>query len=1789
MLIDLQRERSRAAIALLVLLVGLAIGSDNLRAEGDVYQVGVAKVDITPDYPIRLNGFGGRREESEGTTQPIWAKAIAVGADSDRPVILVTLDSLGIRQTMVDEIARRLKEKAGIERDRVIVTFSHSHTTPKVNGACDTIFSTPIPPEHQLHIDRYTKELTDAIEAVALNTLASRSPALLSWGVGQVGFAKNRRTPGGPVDHDLPMLVIKSEDGSIRAILVTYACHCVTLSDNKISGDWAGFAQRAIEANHPGAIALTSIGCGSDSNPDSGVTGDKVAAAAEQGGQIAAEVERLLGGPLKPLSGPVTTTLNKIDLPLKPLPTREQLEATAAAGGPAGYNATFQLEKIKRGEPLQTSLDYPVQTLTFGDSLAMVFLGGEVCVDYSSRLKKELDSKRVWLHGYANDFCAYIPSERLLKEGGYGGGAETVYFALPNTLAQGLEEKIIAEVHRQLPADYLRTPESNDVGNSRSTTVEEALAKFQIAEGYVIEAVAAEPLVADPVAIDFGPDGRLWVAEMPDYTRYADEEFEPHGSVRALVDRDGDGRYDAATTYADGLRFPTDVKAWKKGVIVCDAPDVIFFEDTDGDGRADKRTTLLSGFATHNAQARVNSLRWGLDNWLYGACGLFGGTITTSSGKVAELGERDFRFRPGSGELEPVAGRTQQGRARDEWGNWFGCENGSLVDHYPLIERYVSRNPLAPPPPAEIALVWGEANRKLYPIGTPSIFALSGSPGFPTSACGLEIYRDDLLGKDFSNNAFVAEPVNQLVHRRILTPRGTTFSAVRAKSETRAEFLASTDPWFRPVQVRTGNDGCLYVVDMHRAVIEHPKFIPAEVLQKADPMAGQAEGRIYRIRPEVVAPRSVPRLDQLTPAELAAQLESPNGPLRDLAQQILVETKCLEVTPQLEHLVRESPRSATRLQALCTLDGLKSLSSEIVLAALADKDARVQRHAVRVAEPRLAAEPAMLDAVEALASHTDSQVRLQVAYSLGAVAGDVAADALAEIAIHASNDPYLLNAVWTTLRRDNVCQIAERVLGQIPADAPASALTEPLISTMFAIGPPEEIDHFLSTIKPGSGNFPANWHLEVAARWLDSPRDYSAEARERMVAIVTAAKDLAADTTVAAPRRRLAIRAILAGSNAPADLLSVVAPLLGAQNSPEIQLLAFEKLAKIGSDEAAQPLLDAWPTLTPAIRSQAFDLVLGKAPWVNLLLERVASGTIPVADFDTLQRERLLKHADKEIRKAAASALAGGLDSNRTRIVDHYLETLVAGDPGHGRELFLRHCSACHRLEGKGFQVGPDLAALSSYNPRALVESILDPNRAVDERYRSYTLVNTNGLVMAGILTGETGTSLTMLENGGKLRTMLRADVEMLESTGKSLMPEGFERDLNPTDVCDLISYLTSAAIPPKTIAGNQPETAVPDADGTVWLTAGTAEIFGNEITFETPFQNIGYWHAANDYAAWTVKLPDNGEYQVYLSWACADDTAGDSFVIEAGGLTLSEQVAGTGGFDRYQLRTLGKLRLPAGESRIIVRPQGTKKQHALMDLYGLFLVPKGGNVDRVRLLGTPESDAAAQVARLTAGLAVGQPAEYERIPEIWQVAIEAGRRNQSHEILRVLELALPQQSERLEDWQSVVIGGGIINGLSQIGQSPKQRIEHLITDHRDLQERWRNVMPLATAMADNSSVKKGTRYDALRILGANSWENAGATLTKYLGEGIDPELQMGAVSGLVDLNTPEASTEIIRALAHLNDKNRQLAVQGLMRTEHGQRQLAAAVKSGEIQQSLLTAEELEGLSRGGRGGRSGQ
>jgi neutral ceramidase len=451
------------------LVASIAISTSFVSAaEPTQVPVGVAVVDITPDYPIRMVGYESRKTESEGIASRLKARALAIGGDDGidgGPAVLVAVDNCAVGSKVVEEVAARLNKQAKLQRERFVVCSTHTHCAPALSSGLDFIFGDPLPPDQRSRIERYTRELTDAIEKAALLALAARAPASLAWGQGRAGFAANRRVlkdgrwvnfgvnPNGPVDHSVPVLRAIDATGKVKAVLFGYACHCTTLGGefNKICGEWAGYACDEIEQQSPGAVALAIIGCGADANPEPRRNLDD----AKQHGAVAGrEVDRLIKSTLTPLPGRITSRFKRIELPLEPLPSRAKLEGQTKQRGAAGFFARTLIERLDRGESLPTTVPYVVQTWCFGDDMAMVFLAGEVVVDYALRLKWEIDSERIWIAAYSNDVPCYIPSKRILSEGGYEADFSMIYYGHPSRFAPATEDLIIQTAHALLPAPF---------------------------------------------------------------------------------------------------------------------------------------------------------------------------------------------------------------------------------------------------------------------------------------------------------------------------------------------------------------------------------------------------------------------------------------------------------------------------------------------------------------------------------------------------------------------------------------------------------------------------------------------------------------------------------------------------------------------------------------------------------------------------------------------------------------------------------------------------------------------------------------------------------------------------------------------------------------------------------------------------------------------------------------------------------------------------------------------------------------------------------------------------------------------------------------------------------------------------------------------------------------------------------------------------------------------------------------------------------------------------------------
>ena len=424
-----------------------------LAAMAADYRAGVAKINITPKELIWLSGYASRTKPAEGTLQDLYAKALAIEDKKGTRVVIVTTDLVGLPRGITDAVAARLGKEHGIERGRVVFNSSHTHTGPVIHGNLSTMYF--LAPEMEAKVAAYARELTENLFSVAASALGQLKPANVRYYEGKAGFAINRRqaaaagmrigvNPQGPVDHSVPVMVVSGGDGKPFAVLFGYACHNTTLTGEhyKYSGDYAGFAQAEIESQMPGATALFMILCGADQNPNPRSTEPL---ARDHGHALAESVKAAIATPGTAVKGNLRGAYQTITLNFRPHTREDFVKESKSANKYEVSRAQAMLKAYDAGAPVRTT-PYPVQAIRFGNALTMVALGGEVVVDYDLRIKKEFPKQKLIVAGYSNDVLSYIPSVRILREGGYEADSSMIYYGMPGPYSEDVEESIIGSV-----------------------------------------------------------------------------------------------------------------------------------------------------------------------------------------------------------------------------------------------------------------------------------------------------------------------------------------------------------------------------------------------------------------------------------------------------------------------------------------------------------------------------------------------------------------------------------------------------------------------------------------------------------------------------------------------------------------------------------------------------------------------------------------------------------------------------------------------------------------------------------------------------------------------------------------------------------------------------------------------------------------------------------------------------------------------------------------------------------------------------------------------------------------------------------------------------------------------------------------------------------------------------------------------------------------------------------------------------------------------------------------------
>ncbi len=945
----------------------------------------------------------------------------------------------------------------------------------------------------------------------------------------------------------------------------------------------------------------------------------------------------------------------------------------------------------------------------------------------------------------------------------------------------------------------------------------DALGTFRIEPGYRIEVFASEPDVVSPAAMEFDENGRIYVVEDRGYPLNTEGRI---GRVKLLEDTNGDGIPDRSTIFAENLVMPTGVMRWKKGILVTDTPDVVYLEDTNGDGKADVKRVVLTGFAITNPQHTVNNPVYGLDNWIYLAheraataiifkeqFGDRGSDIRYVDKPQVRLTDHDHnvRFRPDSFQLEALSGTSQFGQAFDEWGHHFTLNNSDHIRQEVIAGQYLRRNPDLPVASAMQNISDHGAAAKVFPITANPRFELLSDVGQFTSACGLTFYRGAF---------FVAEPAHNLVHRDLVSEAWATFTARRDRPNV--EFLASTDAWFRPVNFTVGPDGALYLMDFYRLAIEHPEWMSTREHHSPDLIKGIDRGRIYRIVPDsgLELPKNI-RLGSASDQELVKQLANPNVWWRRTAQRLLVDRKPAGAAPDLVKLFNESQSAVGRLHALWTLEGLGRLDDAVLEKALADPEPGVRENAVRLAETR----PELHKKLLGMTGDPSAKVRFQLLATLGSVTGTEAAAAREKLLMRDVDDRWFQIAALSA-SSDEAPRLFAKAAGGEASEGRAT-LVRNICAVIGARRKPPEIHSVLA--RAASSPAPsADWwrvaSMEGLAQGLgkgrsETPPDsqdlllklFASErapgrrAALRLLEIAGLPSGPAADAALhraaeiaadsgADPELRADQIAILALAN-PAQYADLLRRLIDPHQPEPVEEAAVRGFGRIPGDEVGTFLIRNWREMTPAVRMEAADALYHDQARVKLLLAAMEKGDIQPWTLAFRHRRQLIMNADPEIR-AAGRRILDQPPGERQAVVNRYQAALDrSANAERGREVFRNVCSKCHRLDGIGSEVGPDLLTMRNKPKQVLLTDILIPSQSIAQGYEAYVVETANG-TYDGVIGPQTSTTITLRHENGKEDVIQRKDIKNMYVTNLSAMPGDLEKEISPQQMADLLEYL---------------------------------------------------------------------------------------------------------------------------------------------------------------------------------------------------------------------------------------------------------------------------------------------------------------------------------------------------------------------------------------------------------------
>jgi putative membrane-bound dehydrogenase-like protein len=971
---------------------------------------------------------------------------------------------------------------------------------------------------------------------------------------------------------------------------------------------------------------------------------------------------------------------------------------------------------------------------------------------------------------------------------------------------------------------------------------EESVKHFVHPTDFELKLFVSEPqLGGKPICMNWDERGRLWVAVTVDYPNQLQPEGKGRDKLLICEDTDGDGKADKITVFADKLSIPTSLTFARGGVIVHQAPRTLFLKDTDGDDKADVRQVLFTGWSTRDTHAGPSNLRYGLDNWIYGIVG-YSGYRGEIGGTRHRFAQGFYRFKPDASSLEFLRNTNNNswGVGLSEEGVVFGSTaNGNPSVYLPIPNRYY-----------EAVRGWSSSvlrgiagNPRFEPI-TDKVRQVDFHGRF-TAAAGHALYTARTYPKEYWNRtAFVTEPTGHLAATFVIEKQGADY-----RSHIAWNLLASDDEWSAPIMAEVGPDGNVWVIDWYNYIVQHnptPRgFRTGRGGAYETELRDKKHGRIYRLVAKKAKPHKPLSLHKATPQQLVAALKNDNMFWRLNAQRLLVERGKKDVLPALIELagdagVDEIGLNAGVVHALWTMHGLGALAGSdekatgSAVAALKHKSAGVRRNAVQVLPRSSASVKALLDS--GVLKDADGQVRLMALLALADMpASEEAAKAIVEVlasdpdsldrwlrdaatsAAAAHDLAFLKAALARSASKGPEARSASKGLADvvrivaehfarggkgdgIPAlvaalDGAAAPLAEAVITGLERGWPDKTVKLDMATEKTLArllAKAPVASRgriVQLAERWGSGGlKKYGDEVAASLLAEARNAK-LPDAARIAAATQAIEFRK---GDAATArTILKLVTPT----TVPELGKGLLEAVGVSEATEVGPAVVRLIPSLTPALRPGAVKLALSRTAWTRPLLDALDKGTVRLADLSLDQQRALAAHPDKDLAALARKVLerGGGLpNADRQKVIDQLLPlTKRSGDVAAGKLVFKNHCMKCHAYSGEGAQIGPDLTGVAVHSKAELLTEIMDPSRSVEGNFRVWTVVTKKGLILNGLLSSETKTTIEVVDVEGKKHTLLRQDIEELSASPKSLMPDGFENQLKPEEVVNLLEFLT--------------------------------------------------------------------------------------------------------------------------------------------------------------------------------------------------------------------------------------------------------------------------------------------------------------------------------------------------------------------------------------------------------------